>query len=260
MSTDNKDADKNKKKTYSIFTNTNVFTFSDPQPTWLFHVFFYTDAYTDATGTLLDYKHLIAESVTLPSYETELVTKKFFGSERSYPVLRTYGTDVEMTFTLRTAFNDNKELYRISQINARHLRDQADHKDGRNYNRSILYPTHPELEHYSDKTSGTWWYKTINKIVVRMKDKTGATAKTSLRNYELMAKSKNKPFEENASTSLFTTEYTFHNCVLKSFSFDSGLDYSSEDILKCKLVYHSDIWTVANLDTTNIKGSVKSNS
>lgn len=239
------------KKQLSIFANTEVFNFSDPQPAWLFHVYFYTDAYTERTGTVLDYRHLIAESVTLPSYETEIITKRYFGSEKSYPVLRTYGTDIEMNFTLRTEFNDNKELFRLAQLNARHLKKQTD----TNYNKSILYPTHPELEAYDDAKSGTWSYKTVNKIVVRLKDKTGLTAKTSVKNGNGAGKKVQTPegFDNTNNqpwVSEFTTEYTFHNCVLKSFSFDNGLDYSSDDVLKCKLVYHSDIWTVDNLDVT----------
>ena len=62
----------------SIFINENFFNMSDPQPGWLFHVFFYK-----TTGTSkIDDDHLIAETATLPKFETVTVTKKYFGSEK----------------------------------------------------------------------------------------------------------------------------------------------------------------------------------
>ena len=68
----------------SIFINENFFNMSDPQPGWLFHVFFYK-----TTGTSkIDDDHLIAETATLPKFETVTVTKKYFGSEKTFPIVR----------------------------------------------------------------------------------------------------------------------------------------------------------------------------
>ena len=210
----------------SIFVNTNVFNFSDPQPGWLFHVFL----------SLVETSHLLAESATLPSFETETVTKQYFGSEKTFPVLRKYGTDIELLFTLRTEWADNRELFRLAHINARYLRSKNENYQ-QAQNKSILYPIHPEIEPYQKKGGDTWRYTDLEKIVIRLKDKTGFTKKSYTD-----GKKVNDDDKENQGLVEFTSEYTFENCVLKSMNFEGALDYNSEDILKCKLVYHSDIW------------------
>ena len=91
---------------------------------------------------------------------------------------------------------------------------------GVEYNKSTIYPVHPEHEVYSSRV-GTMEYVTIDKIIVMMKDKTGAS---------------------NQSSS-YNGEFHFENCVLKNLEFESDLDYTSEDVIKCKLTFHSDIWT-----------------
>ena len=70
----------------SIFRNTNFYTLSDPQPTWLFDVSFYSvsdDDNNHGAGFIEIFnKYLLITSVTLPSHTTEIVTKKYFGSEK----------------------------------------------------------------------------------------------------------------------------------------------------------------------------------
>ena len=106
----------------SIFINENFFNMSDPQPAWLFHVFFYK-----STGTSkIDDDHLIAETATLPRFETVTVTKKYFGSEKTFPVVRNYGTDLTFRFVVRAEPSDNNQLYNIAQINSRCLKDLMD--------------------------------------------------------------------------------------------------------------------------------------
>lgn len=223
----------------SIFTNENFFNLSDPQPAWLYDVLFYKSVgENNSNMSYVEDTHLFVDSISLPSYETELVTKNYFGSEKTYPVLRKYGTDIELGFTMRTDWNDNKQLYRLAQINARNLQQRLDYE-----NRSVLYPVHPEIEPYNNNV-GTWYYNTIDKIEVRLKSKTGNTLKRSSVNGNLLDENN----ESNYTTS--TGVFLFYNCVLKDFSFDTGLNYGAEDILKCKLTYHSDIWTHSNNDVS----------
>ena len=92
--------------------------------------------------------------------------------------------------------------------------------DGVSYNKSTIYPVHPEHEIYSSRV-GTKDYVTIDKIIVMMKDKTG----------------------ESNQNSNFNGEFHVENCVLKNLDFESDLDYNSEEVVKCKLTFHSDIWT-----------------
>lgn len=225
-------------KRKSIFTSEYVFNLSDPQPTWLFDVFFYKET----TPSKIEMQHLIADNVTLPTFDTEIVTKKFYGSEKSWPVLRTYGTDVTMEFTLRSEWNHNKELYRLSQVNGRNLKRISLGQGNPNWNRSTLYPVHPEIEDYSDNT-GTFYYNNVKKICVKLKNKMGHAVRTSVQT--------GKHIEGYESE--YTTEFQFENCILKSFEFTSGLDYSSEDVLKCTLTYHSDIWNYTSNDIINWK-------
>ena len=199
----------------SIFINENFFNMSDPQPGLLFHVFFYK-----TTGTSkIDDDHLIAETATLPKFETTTVTKKYFGSEKTFPIVRNYGTDISFRFTVRAEPSDNNQLYSIAQINSRCLKDLMA-SDGVNYNKSTIYPVHPEHEIYSSRV-GTKEYITVDKIIVMLKDRTG----------------------EANQASNFNGEFHFENCVLKNLDFESDLDYNNEDVVKCKLTFHSDIWT-----------------
>lgn len=199
----------------SIFINENFFNMSDPQPAWLFHVFFYK-----STGTSkIDDDHLIAETATLPKFETVTVTKKYFGSEKTFPVVRNYGTDLSFRFLVRAEPSDNSQLYSVAQINSRCLKDLMA-SDGVSYNKSTIYPVHPEHEIYSSRV-GTSEYITVDKIIVMLKDRTG----------------------EANQASNFNGEFHFENCVLKSLEFENELDYNSEEVIKCKLTFHSDIWT-----------------
>lgn len=220
----------------SIFTNENFFNLSDPQTTWLYDVIFYKKIDSENESSYVEDSHLFVDTITLPQYETEIVTKSYFGSERSYPVLRTYGTDVELGFTLRSDWNDNKQIFRLAQINARNLKNSIKFERD-----SILYPVHPEIEKYNSSI-GTINYNTINKIEIRLRTKTGQTLKRSGRTGKLL------DTEDQTNYSDSTSLYTFYNCILTNFSFDSDLSYESEDMLKCKITFHSDIWSHANND------------
>lgn len=225
----------------SIFTNTDFFNLSDPQPAWLYDVLFYKRITDEEKSSLVEQKHLFVDSITLPEFTTETVTKNYFGSEKTFPVLRTYGTDLELGFTIRSDWDDNKELYRIAQLNSRVLEQNYNTE-----NNSNIYPVHPEIEECK-KQNGTWWYLDIDKIEVRIKNKTANSLKRSGRTG---FKLKND-IEENYSDS--TEIFTFQNCVLTNFSFNSSLDYSSEEIIQCKLTYHSDIWTHSHNDVDTKK-------
>lgn len=51
---------------------------------------------------------LIAIKVDLPAMETNLVTKKFLGTEKSFPVLRKYAGDTTLEFYARSDPRENK--------------------------------------------------------------------------------------------------------------------------------------------------------
>lgn len=225
----------------SIFTNENFFNLSDPQPAWLYDVVFYkSTGNNNENMSYVEDTHLFVDSITLPSYQTEVVTKNYFGSEKTYSVVRKYGVDIELGFTIRTDWNDNKQFYRLAQINGRNLKNNLDLE-----NKSVLYPIHPEIEPYSNN-GGTWYYNTIDKIEVKLKSKTGNNLIRSANTGNLLDE------KDQINYSMNTSTFLFYNCILKDFSFDSNLNYSAEDILKCKLVYHSDIWTHKNNDVKEI--------
>lgn len=212
----------------SIFSNTNVFNMSDPQPAWLFDVMFLNSdsGSTDSQEFAeLITKTLIPTSMNLPSHHTEYVTKKWFGSEKSFPVIRTYGGDCTMNFDLRSEISDNDGIYRIAQLNSLYRTD--DHGRKRDY---IVY--HPELENYT-LPDDTTLARVINsdlhrlkftKIRVRLKNKTVAADK-----------------DEWGYSS---TVYEYNNCIITEFGFNEDLDYGSESKLTCKLTFHYDIWHI----------------
>lgn len=189
----------------SVFTNEQVFTFSDPLPTWLFDVYFYY--YKDGASGPVDeqVKNVIATSVTLPTIKTNTIVKKYFGTEKSYPSIRTYGNDVTMTFNLyaNKALNDATDA--ITQVAA--LRPTG---------LSYSYNLQPQISNAFNEHTG--FVQKFNKIKVFVKNKT------------------NEP--------VYLIEYK--NCVITNFEFSDELNYDSENRLKCKLTFHSDLW----LDTT----------
>ena len=88
----------------SIFQNSNFYNLSDPQSTWLYDVAFYSVKNNSSNSYFIDWcnKNIIITSIGLPSYHTETVTKKYFGSEKSYPVVRTYGGECTKQFDVIT--------------------------------------------------------------------------------------------------------------------------------------------------------------
>ena len=188
----------------SIFSNTNFFNLSDPQATWLFDVSFYSVKNNAVNPRFVDWcnKNIIITSVTLPSYHTEVVTKKYWGSEKSFPVIRTYGGECSMTFDVRTETNDMVNIEKIAQI------DSLYHTAGQDY---ILY--HPELESVENSVS-------FEKVIVKLKNKT--------------------TYADDINAALQIYEY--NNCIITDFGFNEDLDYSNESKLTGKITFHYDMW------------------
>ena len=218
----------------SIFRNTNFYTLSDPQPTWLFDVSFYSvsdDDNNHGAGFIEIFnKYLLITSVTLPSHTTEIVTKKYFGSEKSFPVIRKYGGDCSMQFDVRTMANEMIGLEKLAQIDALY------HVPGDDYIR-----IHPEL---NSKRSYHF-----EKIIVRLVDKTKsaeAPATTYTKDNFNASKSIGDMKAETATARPenwgIQSEYEFNNCILTEFSFGESLDYSSEAKLTGKMTFHYDMW------------------
>ena len=188
----------------SIFNNNNFYNLSDPQGTWLFDVSFYSVKNNTNSTKFADFckTDLIVTSVSLPSYKTDIVTKKWFGSEKSFPVIRTYGGDCTMKFDVRSDNGEMLNTEKLAQI------DALFHSEGQDY---ILY--HPELESVVNGLA-------FQKVIVRLKNKT-VSANT----------------DESISA-----EYEYNNCIITEFGFNEELDYSSDSKLTCKLTFHYDMW------------------
>lgn len=194
----------------SIFANTNVFRMSDPQPAWLFTVSFFNaqDSTVSSQFAELVKTTLIPTSVTLPTFHTDIVTKNWFGTEKSYPVIRKYGGDCTMNFDVRSEKNENASIYRLTQIGAQFRHDNEDY---------ILY--HPELE---KSPNGNLHILKFNKIQVRLKNKT------------IRAE----------DDDLDSTIYEYKNCIITEFAFNEELDYASDSKLTCKMTFHYDLWHI----------------
>lgn len=227
----------------SIFTNNKVFTSSDPLPNWIFNVEFYRhDGKTNAYSEFL--KDIVATSITLPDFKTQTVTKKFFGTEKTFPVIRTYGKDVTMTFNIYSALDSNQKLDWVTQINAmrgrnystseRVLDELEDDLSDEKFERTIMenghweewssteggpLAYHPEL---TEVSNGYDFIAKFNAVVVCVKNKLGEPV------YKLRYK----------------------NCVVTNFEFDNELNYDSDQKLRCKLTFHSDIWDFVPIEKT----------
>ena len=188
----------------SIFANSNFYNLSDPQSTWMFDVAFYSVKDNSSNTYFIDWcnKNLLITGATLPSYKTEIVTKKYFGSEKSYPVIRTYGGECTLKFDVRTEMYDMINIEKVAQIDALY------HKDGDDY---LLY--HPELEMVNGSVS-------FEKVIVRLKNKT----------------------VQAGDDKSISQEYEFNNCIITDFGFNEELDYSSESKLTGHITFHYDMW------------------
>ena len=75
-----------------LHTSTLQLPPSSPLPNYMFNVsFYYFKGIQNERGYILDNDNdvsMIATQVDLPTFDTKIVTKKFFGSEKSYPVYR----------------------------------------------------------------------------------------------------------------------------------------------------------------------------
>lgn len=218
----------------SIFANSNFYNLSDPQATWLFDVMFYSVKDNTMNTQFIDWcnKDIIITSVTLPNYHTEIVTKKYFGSEKSYPVIRTYGGECTMKFDIRAEASDMLNMEKLAQIDALY------HAPGKDY---ILY--HPELETSSTSVA-------FEKVIVKLIDKT-RSSKGPTTTY------KDKNGKAQATTPQkwgVQAEYEFNNCVITDFRFNEELDYSSESKLTGTITFHYDLWhkTVGVDKATNL--------
>lgn len=189
----------------SIFGNNNFYNLSDPQATWLFDVSFYNE-WDNAKNTefinLLN-RSLIITSVTLPTYHTEYVTKKYFGSERSFPVIRTYGGECTINFDVRSEPRDNIGIQKITQVYEQIREDSDDY-----------IKTHPELDY-------TWNALHFDKVVVKLKHKV----------------------YDGATDVSINSKYEYINCIITDFGFNEELNYTSDSKLTCKLSFHYDYWT-----------------
>ena len=219
----------------SIFTNKNIFLLPDPQPAWLFEVNFYNkfDPIQSNYFQGIVEKFLVPTSVTLPEYNTEIVTKKWFGTEKSFPIIRTYGGECTMNFDVRT--EDNGMLYKLTQLNALLRSDSRPTgvtKEAKKLNLKTEFTTrndaimfHPELEnlHKFDNIEGQ-------------------LDLTALKFHTVHVKLKNKTVPVEEDTPASSTIYEYNNCIITNFGFNEDLDYSSESKLTCKLTFHYDMW------------------
>lgn len=219
----------------NIYGNTGS---PDPLPTWIFRVEFYRhDGKTNSYGEFL--KDIIPVSISMPEFKTQTVTKKFFGTEKTFPVLRTYGKDVTMTFNLYSGPDSNNRLDWVTQINALRGRNEStserildtleDDLSDEEWERTIKENGH--WEEWTSKGSGPLAYhpeltevhdgydfiSKFNAVVVNVKNKCGQSV------YKLRYK----------------------NCIVTNFEFDNELNYDSDTKLRCKLTFHSDIWDFA---------------
>jgi hypothetical protein len=84
---------------------------SPPLPNYMFNVsFFYYKGMENSKKYILDNdldKSMIAVQVDLPSFETKLVTRKYFGSEKSYPVYRSNAGETSLVFYAHSVAKDN---------------------------------------------------------------------------------------------------------------------------------------------------------
>lgn len=204
---------------YTIFTNNNFYQLADPQATWLFDVQFMSDnpeMDNNALACAVTNGTLIATSVSLPSYKTDIVTRKYFGSERSYPILRTYGGDCDITFDVRGEDSENSDIDSITQVAARFRKVGSD-----------MIGYHPEFNMPNDNNSKLGRVWKFDKILVNIKDKRGLSLDSNGSN----------PYP------LVNAQYEYKNCVITNFAFNEGLDYASDTKLTCKLTFHYDIWS-----------------
>lgn len=204
---------------YTIFTNNNFHQLADPQATWLFDVQFMSDdpsTDNNALACAVTNGTLIATSVTLPSYKTEIVTRKYFGSERSYPIIRTYGGDCDITFDVRGEDAENSDIDSITQLSSRFRKVGSD-----------MIGYHPEFGGPKDNDSKLGRVWRFDKIIVNVKNKIGLS------------------LDQNGSNPypLVNAQYEYKNCVITNFAFNEGLDYASDSKLTCKLTFHYDIWS-----------------
>lgn len=192
----------------SIFLNDNFYHLSDPQPAWLFTVRFFHWKDNESSVALAEAIRnvLIPTNITLPQYHTEIVTKNYLGTEKSFPVLRKYGGDSHMTFDIRSEPSENNTMYALAQLGnlfkedkTEYLRYRAEHEEGG--------PNDPSKLNFS-------------KIIVEMKRKDIAE----------------EDDDENSSY------IEFINCVITDFKYNEQLDYSSESKLTCELSFHYDLW------------------
>jgi hypothetical protein len=82
---------------------------SPPLPNYLFRVCFHNYSPTDNNITLDNDNDpsMIAISVNLPSFDTKYVTKKFLGSEKSFPVFRSNAGETSLEFYTHSDQGEN---------------------------------------------------------------------------------------------------------------------------------------------------------
>lgn len=84
---------------------------SNPLPNYLFRVVFQcNDGLSNDKKYVLDNdknRSMIAIQIDLPSFETNIVTKKFLGSEKSFPIYRKNSGDTTLAFYAHAEQKDN---------------------------------------------------------------------------------------------------------------------------------------------------------
>lgn len=90
----------------------------NPLANWIFSVQFYC---TDVSGVENKFGYVLnnpsdSSSITikadLPAFETHIVTQKYFGSEKSFPVLRKHGGDTNLTFYAYSNIVNNNFIFK----------------------------------------------------------------------------------------------------------------------------------------------------
>lgn len=85
---------------------------STPLTSWLFRVYFYQDSYSLDLQLEENLVTATPIKIDLPKFETHIVTQKFFGGEKSFPVLRKHGGDTTLEFYAYSAQKENDFIVR----------------------------------------------------------------------------------------------------------------------------------------------------
>lgn len=120
---------------------------SEPQASWLFKVSF------ERNGLLFNSNDadIIAVKVDLPKFETRTITRHFLGTEKSFPIYKSYAGDSTLEFICRNGANS------IMLYNSLKENEEYVHNEFKNY----LSNFKVELYTRDGKLAATYFYKNV---------------------------------------------------------------------------------------------------